>query len=199
MESPWWVNLSQAFENVSTGVAILLGGLWAVIRFRLLRTDQTALAIKMTPTIVKYSDALYLVFLDVACQNKGSVRLVASNRRPAFDDDSAANGEVIQYSLDLQLRGIRGHLGQGQVLDWWDKGSEQWDAPGYECDLAEDYEDPKTKVTDFWLEPGERYHLSTTMLLPSGAYLAKVTFVGDGDPRELWRRSFLVKVPAEVA
>ena len=44
-------------------------------------------------------------------------------------------------------------------------------------------------------EPGERYHLGAGVVLEAGTYLAMVTFVGDRDDQQFWRRGFLVTVP----
>lgn len=154
--------------------------------------------VNLSATSASYGNDLFLVFLDVTCKNKSIVRLIASrNERPVFSDNARLDGEVVNYSLDLQLRQVAPGLTKYHTLDWWsnDKEAEQWGPCLVELDLLEDYEVPETGLTDFWMEPGEAYHLGACLVVPAGNYLAKVTFVGDGGASEFWRRTFLITLP----
>jgi hypothetical protein len=68
-------------------------------------------------------------------------------------------------------------------------------ATGY-YEVERDSKGLLTKVTDFWMEPGESYSLGVPLILGKGCYLAKVTFIGEAeDDSEFWQRLFLVRVP----
>jgi len=65
--------------------------------------------------------------------------------------------------------------------------------------LLVEYEDPQHgNRVDFWLEPQECYHLGRIVILPTGHYLAKVTFVGAGDDEDFWSRVQYFEVPKPV-
>jgi hypothetical protein len=190
MPDPFWVALAQAVQNWATAIAVLVGGVWAYYRFGIKRESETALAIDLAHTSVPY-DANYLVFFDVCLENKGAVRLGAKRkRRSAYEDEA----EVLAYAVDLLLRPVPPGSAPGSRVGWF--GSETDTSPrvsDVELDLVAEYE--IDGETDFWMEPGESYHLGAGVVLSAGSYLAMVTFVGDRSDEEFWRRVFLVQVP----
>lgn len=198
MDAPSWLSFSEAVANWTTALAVIIGGTWAYYRFILQRANQTALEIELAVSSSPYRDGLFIVFFDVACRNKGTVRLVASKkRRPVFNDNAKGDGELVRHSLDIQLRQIAAGLEPYHTVDWWVQDlASQWGPLIKELDLLEDYEVPGTDRTDFWMEPSESYHLATCLVLPLGHYIAKVTFVGQG-ASESWRRTFHVTVPVD--
>lgn len=135
------------------------------------------------------------MFFDVCIENKGSVRLGAKRqRRPAYQDDA----EELAYSVDLLLRPVLPGATPNSQVRWFATESDRSPQPAdIEIDLVAEYE--IGGETDFWLEPGETYHLGAAVVLRPMSYLAMVTFVGDRNDKEFWRRVFLVDVPKMVA
>lgn len=199
MQEPVWLTLSQAVENWATATAIVLGGFWALYRFVIQRSRETALELDLSTQCMRQGGDYFLVFFDVTCHNKGSVRVAATKRKnPAFDDNRRGNGEVIRYGLDLKIRNFAEGPLPSNRLDWWAApNSGQWGPVDEELDLLADYEVPRTKKTHFWIEPGESAHLSSALLLPAGHYLAKATFIGRHPKKEFWTRLFLLTIPTE--
>jgi hypothetical protein len=62
-----------------------------------------------------------------------------------------------------------------------------------ELDLLSDYELDGTYT--FWMEPKETYHLGASCLITAGDYLVMVTFVGQREDDDFWRRTFVVRIP----
>jgi hypothetical protein len=188
-------------QSLATAAGILIGGGWALYRFAIQRSRETALALDLTTTSVQHHGDTWLVFFDVAFRNAGSVLIAASRERPAYNDDRQRQqhtpGEVVQYGVDLKLRKMAEALPEYEFVSWWSNAKAgQWDTRITEVDLAEDYEDPSTERTDFWIEPGETAHVSAALVLPAGHFVAKVTFIGVNTRKDFWSRSFLVTVPA---
>jgi hypothetical protein len=161
------------------------------------RESATALAIELGHTDFKYANAEYLVTFDVTVRNMGQVRLtIRRDRNPAYPRADTEDSETLKYGADLLIRRVPDGAGAGESIQWF--SSEQATSPvegDLECDLAGEYE--LGGKTDFWMEPGESYHLSTTRVLTTGCYLAMVTIIGDSSDREFWRRLYLIQVPAE--
>jgi hypothetical protein len=191
MPDPFWVSLPQAVENWATALGIIVGGGWAYYRFGLRREKETALAIDLAHTCTTYETGKYLVFFDVTLTNKGSVRVTAKRKQlPAYSDSS----ETLNYGGDLLVRQIPSGASAGTQVRWFREPSAKSPLPGdIEADLLDEYLD--NCETDFWMEPGESYHVSAAMVLNPGSYLAMVTFVGQASDEEFWRRVFLVQVP----
>ena len=194
MADRFWVSLAQAVQNWATAIAILVGGAWAYYRFGIKRESETALAIDLAHSIVPYGSN-YLVVFDVCLENKGLVRLGAKrNRLDAYED----HAEVLAYSVNLLLRPVPPSLIPGSRIGWFDSETDKSPRPDdVELDLVAEYE--IDGETDFWMEPGENYHVGATVVLSAGEYLAMVTFVGDRSDSEFWRRMFLVQVPVRQA
>jgi len=191
MDTPSWVHWTEGLKNFAEMLAILVGGGWAFFRFVLRRERETALSMDMKSSSIPRGPGVHLVSFDVELSNKAAVSLRAKRKRlPAYPDPT----DVLNYSVDLLLRSIPSSLPVGASLRWFPEPAQKSPQPGdIEVDLVDEYED--MGKTDFWMEPGETYHVSTSMVLAAGTYLAMVTFVGNRSDKEFWRRVFVVQVP----
>ena len=191
MADPFWVSLAQAVQNWATALAIVFGGVWAYYQFGLRREKETALGIDLSHTCAEYEASKYLVFFDVILTNKASVRVTAKRKRiPAYEDSL----EALNYSGDLLVRPTPSGASSGTQVRWFLEPSTKSPLLGdIEADLLDEY--VENGETDFWMEPGESYHVSAAIVLNPGTYLAMVTFVAAGSDKEFWRRVFLVQVP----
>jgi hypothetical protein len=195
MSHPSWLDLADAIEKWATALGIVGGGCWALCRFGLRRESATALGIELIHANLKYGSEYYLVTFDVTVRNMGQVKLtVRRERNPAYPRAGTEDSETIKYGADLLLRRITDDAASGESIQWFTDNLQTSPTGGdIECDLASEYE--QGGKTDFWMEPGESYHLSTTRVLSPGYYLAMVTFVGNSSDKEFWRRVFTVCVP----
>jgi len=186
----FWVSLAQAVQNWATAIAVLVGAVWAYYRFGIKRENETAMGIDLVHTSVPY-DANYLVVFDVCLENKGAVKLGAKRQRhPAYEDSA----DVLAYAVDLLIRPVPPGSTPGSRIGWFAGETDKSPRSGdMELDLVAEYE--INGESDFWMEPGESYHVGAVVILSAGRYLAMVTFVGDRSDSEFWRRMFLVQVP----
>lgn len=195
MSNPWWLDLADVVDKCATALGIVGGGGWALYRFGLRRESATALSIEMAYGDLEYGNGRHLVTFDVLVRNVGQVKIALRRARdPAYPRPGTRDTETLKYGADLLLRRVANNAATGQAMQWFTK--DLWTSPtagDIECDLAGEYE--AGGETDFWIEPGESYHLSTVRVLSSGYYLAMVTFVGDASDEEFWRRVFTVRVP----
>ncbi|MEY2487741.1 MAG: hypothetical protein QOH39_3389 [Verrucomicrobiota bacterium] len=189
---PMWVSLADAVSKWATTLAIVGTGMWAVFHFYLRRESQTALTIDMTATSVEYSDSLYLVNFDVCLTNKGQVAVRAERKIwPAYKDAD----ECIDYGGDVLIRRIPPGLTANHPASWFIEDHQHSPQPNdLEGDLLRIFRNGDG-FTDFWIEPGELYHVSSAYALERGSYLVMVTFIGNRGAEEFWRRVFLVQVP----
>jgi hypothetical protein len=200
-QDPIWLQVAQAAEHAVTTAALLIGGVWAYYRFGALRESQTALDIDLHLRTVPYRDQAWLVFLEIILTNKGKVKLTAmrsrSSDKPAYNDQRDGIGQEIRHSLNVEVRAIQRGLVAGAWIDpSKQEDTEQLKIVGEAINPLTGYTDTERGgVTDFWMEPGERYVLGVPLILGSGSYLAKVTFIGSKQPLEFWQRDFLVQVP----
>lgn len=194
MTDPFWVSLAQAVQSWATAIAVLGGAVWAYYRFGIKRESETAMGINLSHTSIPY-DANYLVVFDVCLENKGAVKLGAKRKRhPAYTD----NADVLAYAVDLLVRPVPSGSALGSRIGWFESEIDKSPHPeDVEVDLVAEYE--INGESDFWMEPGESYHVGATVVLSEGKYLAMVTFVGDRSDSEFWRRMFLVQVPEPQA
>jgi hypothetical protein len=171
----WWISRADAVSKLATTLAILVTGVWALYHFYLRRESQTALTIDMSTTPVRYSSSAVLVTFDVTLTNKGLVVLRANrDNGSAYQDKD----EIIKYGADLLLREVPSGLTPVTPVDWFTEDREH--SPhdtDFEVDLVRIFRDDNGR-TDFWMEPGETYHVGSTLVLSPGNYLAMVTFVG---------------------
>jgi hypothetical protein len=193
MAETFWVAIADPVESWATAFALVVGGLWAYYRFGLRREKETALGTELLYSSISQPSGAHLVYFDVTLTNKGAVRLTANREQPAYTDSS----ECLQYAGDLILRRLPQDTPVGSQVRWFHQPPNQKSplSGDIEIDLLEAYEEPAEK-SDFWMEPGESYHLSAAAVLSAGLYLGIVTFVGAAGPHEYWRRLFLIEVPA---
>ena len=192
MADPFWVSLADAVQNWATAAAILFGGVWAFYRFVIRRERETAIAIDMNTTCTPYGQGHFLAFFDVTLTNKASVRVTAKRARsPAYEDTA----ETLNFSGSLLVRRVSPGTAPGPFVRWFSESAPSSPQPGdIQADLLDEYE--LNGKTDFWMEPGESYHVNAGIVLADGTYLAMVTFVAAKSDKEFWRRVFLVEVPA---
>ncbi len=183
---------------VIVSVAAVIGGLWALRRYLIERTDEEAVDIEINSNCKAYGSD-YLVVLDVILTNKGHTKVQAKYERNegwAYDDGV----EKLRHSGSLQIKAIRAWASRNdRHLDWF-KSSLLEPVDGLpEVNLLTEYEDPlQNNRIDFWMEPDETYHLGIPVVLSAGLYLGKVTFVASGHDDNFWSRVFCIQVPEAV-
>ena len=185
---------SELVKNCAEALAVLVGGAWAFWMFVLKRERETALEIDLNMRCIPAMDG-FLSNFDVKLTNKAKVRVTAKPARlPAYRDRS----ERLKFSVSLLVR----KLDVGPPADppdpitWFTNSSSQSPVTSdAEVDLLSDYEIGGR--TDFWMEPGENYHVGAALVLKPGIYLAMVTFVGSRRDEEFWRRVVLLQVPED--
>jgi hypothetical protein len=181
---------SEIVQNLTVAAAAVAGGLWAVYRFVIERQAESVLAIKIRNQS-QLSGGVFRVFVDVGLTNLGRSKLGAnSGPRPVYQDVD----ETLRYSCSLQLRRLASARPDTHI-DWYDDKQVQKIAGIDEIDLATAYEDPKTRRTELWMEPGETTHLDATLILPPGQYLVKVTFLGPRTKEDFWSRVAPLSLP----
>lgn len=194
-DEPWWMSRADAISKWATTFALFAAGVWAVFHFYVHREGQSSLFIEITSTSTPYGNGTHLVTFDVSFVNKGSVRIEAQPKVgppcPAYSDAD----EIILYGGDLLLRRIPDGLKTGANVAWFQEKDEKSPKIGdLEADLLRIFRNDKNE-TDFWIEPGEAYHLTHSFVLEPGNYMVMITFVGDRSPEEFWRRIAIVAVP----
>jgi hypothetical protein len=199
-EHPLWRWLTclltpEDFEHIVVGLASIVGGLWIVLRLIRERKWDSALGIDIKNSSIPVGNQT-LTFIEVRLRNRGKVQLRAKAARTedgfAFDDGV----EKLRYSCSLRLKGVSGLApDQAAWIDWF-SDKRLTNAQTGEINLLNEYEDPKQdNRTEFWMEPGETYKLGVPLQLSDGAYLVKVTFVGDRGDDEFWSRIAVIRVP----
>lgn len=212
-----WTQLKSNAEplaNLATAAGILIGSLWALYRFGIRRESKTALSIDPIVESFPYSPDVFLTHFDVALRNLGYVKIRAKRKRHSETNKNAFAydhpGEKLKYSCSLLIRRLQMDAKVKTRIQWFPDEKAVSPLPDdTECDLLYSYEE--NERTDFWLEPGEVYRLSMSVVLERGLYLCMVTFVAQ-DPwwqrcqpfkeykdREFWRRVFMVAVPVPVS
>lgn len=188
--SPFWLSLSEATKNWVEVFALLVGGGWALWRFRLRREGVSAFEIALSHRCVQEANGCVLTYFDGTITNKGAVRIVAKKeQRPAYKDAK----EILEHSYSLLLRPLSATGTAGTQVRWFADTNASSPLPGdIEADLLDEYE--VDGVLDFYVEPLESYPVSVGVWLTPGNYLAMVSFVGESGPHELWRRVFIVQV-----
>jgi hypothetical protein len=189
----WFRCWSETIEHVTVAAASVIGGVWVLFRFLNERTLESALTIGVDTSTIAF-DGTPLTFVDVTLTNVGKVRLQAKpvDRSTAAYDDGV---EKLQHSCDLSIRKL---LSDAKVadnpIDWFNAKSFD-SSKSLELNLLNEYEDPRNNNrVDFWMEPGEEYHLGVSLRLDAGVYLAKVTFIGARSDDEFWSRIVMVEL-----
>jgi len=194
LNEPSFVHVTAAVEHVVTSIGIFAAGYWAWRKFRTTRSGESALEIELAAQSLPATAERHFVHLDVVLKNKGNVRLGATRTVPAFQELAGKGAEKVQYALDLQLRPLLAAEASAPVVPWFSQ-MRDGRAGTVEVDMLELYREAESGCVDFWMEPGETSHLSAVLSLERGCYLAVVTFVGENQVEEFWRRQFLVQVP----
>lgn len=197
--SPSTLSLVKDVVDIISGVIVMLaaiiGGLWALRRYWIERTDEAAIELGVDYTCAPLGQE-HLVVLDVTISNKGHTRIQAKFEKTptgyAFDDTV----EQLRHSGSLQFRSVSPSSPPGH-LDWFEARHLLQPVSGVdEINLLTEYEDPtKGNQVDFWMEPGEVYHLEAAVVLSTGLYLAKVAFVGARGDDNFWSRLHFIQVP----
>ena len=190
-----WKDRAGVVNDVVVSLAAVAGGLWALLRFKRERSDESALDMEVAIRSDRTSTVGNLaVFVETKLRNVGKTKLQAKpiTKGSVAYSDSA---EKIAYSGSLQVR-LVSVSAAGTCLDWYDDSALRPIRGLHEINLLSEYDIPeRNDLLDFWMEPGETYTLGRTIMLPPGLYLAKVTFIGalDGD---FWTRLVQFSVPA---
>jgi hypothetical protein len=179
---------TSILDHVVVTLAAFCGGFWVLLRLKRERTDEAALNIVLSNTSSAMG-SLNLVLFTVELANKGKTKIDAKTERDKdhwiFNDGP----EKLPHACSLQIRQLNQAVTTPPVsLDWFESGP--WvDMPLYRNQMAInvllEYEAPETNEVEFWMEPGETYHLGVPVLLPAGTYFAKLTFVG-ADQEKDW-------------
>jgi len=175
--------LTEILHNLVVAVAAVVGGLWVVDRINRERTDQAALEMSLSASSTVVENR-HLVVLTVHLANKGKTKIQAKSERDGdfvFSEDGE-QAEKLRFPCSLQLKQLDPSAISGpQRLNWFAGGP--WkdvlgSEKGPEIDVLLEYENPElSNRVEFWMEPGETYHLGVPLILEQGAYLAKLTFV----------------------
>jgi hypothetical protein len=179
---------SEIIQNFAVASAVAVGGIWTLSTFVFQRSHETALKLEMTTTQARCDGVSYLVFFEVALTNL-SRRMIeaqaksydAGGAKPVYKDLE----EQLSHACSLQIRRIKTRIPNETSLDWFEKAA-HLEPVGVEINMISDYEISRTGEIDFWIEPGESYHLGRTIVLPPGNYLAMLTLVGT-DSQHVWR------------
>ena len=191
-----WKTVTEIASNMAVVLAAFVGGFWALRRYHRERTDEAALEIGFQYK-TRPADPDYLIEIDVVVTNKGKTKIEANTTRKegyAYNDGV----EKLKHSASLQLRQVQPwQADEKRHLEWFES-SLLTSVAGLcpEINLLSDYEDPAGGLIQFWMEPGEIYHLSAVLILPAGHYVAKVTFIG-ADDGDFWSRVAAISIPAD--
>jgi hypothetical protein len=180
-------------EHWVTVVALVVGGAWVVYQYVIRRSGETGLSIAVSHEVAQYADGRRFVFVDVGLKNTGPTMLQASGKsaaelRDAFEGSVSYAGSLQIFAFDPLPAGAVAHL------DWWGSGTASGHEAVPEINLLDEYNNADGQYVEFFMEPGEEYHLGSALVLLPGSYLAKVAFVGS-DVQEYWSRIVPLIVP----
>jgi hypothetical protein len=200
------VRNSEKFHHLVICVATILAGLWTYRIFVVERQSQAhlGLEVKTTQVMMPASTDHRLVFMDVILKNEGKRKLeaeVVPTTKTAYADA----GEILKYPCGIQIRQIlTSQIQTNKSLDFFnDTNILQCPIgiPG-EIDLLSEYElvdnlksSSDSATPQFWIEPGEEYHLGTSAVLQKGSYLIRFHFVGSkSSDEEFWSRIIFMQI-----
>jgi hypothetical protein len=195
---------AEHWYHVVVTAGTIVAGIWALWIFVFERTAESALSIDPSVVIVTNAPSLgmrRLVFLDVALANKGKRMIkamrVTSNAWASPKEDKL---EQLRYSCGAEIRRIDASaITNNKAFDWFTDAGKALTCPDgtpTEINLLREYElskPPNVGVSDFWMEPGEQYHLGTAFILTPGDYLVKVHFYGKTE-KDFWSRVIFFQV-----
>lgn len=185
----------SAFNDWAVGLAALAGGAWALGKFIRERAGEPALVITTAVEQAPLEDGLMFVVVTISLKNVGKVMIAAKPKADqdgyVFDDGS----DRLRFPCTLELRPVAQAASAPLLIRWYEQGQARPVSDG--IDVLEEYRDNRSdNQVDFWMEPGESYHIGVPLKLSLGAYLAKVTFVGAKNPDDYWSRQFGFAVAA---
>lgn len=183
---------AETADHLATVVALLIGGGWVLYQYVIRRSGESGLYIDLNMQASDWKPGSKLVFIDVVLRNTGQRCIDATTDSPSSLEQQFEGS--IRYAGSLQLRKVSSQASGAVVhIDWWDKSSGLLAQPVIpETDLLKEYTDQEGKV-EFFLEPGEEYHLGNAFILEPGIYLAKIVFVGQRKA-EFWGRIMKIDV-----
>jgi len=175
--------LTEILHNLVVALAAIVGGLWVVDRIKRERTDEAALEMSLS-TSSSVVGTQHLVVLTVHLVNKGKTKIQAKSERDGrgfvFSEDGE-QAEKLRFPCSVQLKQLDPTAINGsQRLNWFAGGpwKDVLGSEGPEINVLLEYENPeRDNKVEFWMEPGETYHLGVPWILEKGTYLAKLTFV----------------------
>jgi hypothetical protein len=200
----FFVRRGETLQHLAVIIATIIAALWSYNLFESERQSMPHLGIEIQSVqqAIPKSDSKKIVFLDLILTNRGKRKLQADEvptSQIAYQDP----GEVLQYPCGLQVRQIMTAVTQtNAALDFFNNTNELVCPPGIpaEVDLLSEYEllagpQGNTATPQFWMEPGEQYHLGATLILPKGSYLVRAHFVGNKrSDEEFWSRITFLQV-----
>lgn len=187
----YWIDTGH---NVVVAAAAIIGGAWAYQSFRRERKNQAALSVDSSVTTEPVGGR-HLAAFRVTLTNAGRIKIKARRHSSKYSDGV----EALAHDCCLQLRRLEGPSATPRTVDWFDSAVARPVAGIEDINLLSDYENPeKGNAIEFWMEPGESYGLSAYCVLDSGQYLAKATFIADGDKGNFWTRLMQFSVPVQT-
>src|ERR1051325_5419481 len=118
----WLTDLKEfidIIQGVTVTLAAIIGGWWALNRYRRERTAEAAIDISIEFSSTPHGPE-HLAFFDVCLANKGKTRIQAKADRPnglAYDDGP----ERLRHSASLQVRKIQPWVTpQRRHIDWFE-------------------------------------------------------------------------------
>jgi hypothetical protein len=190
-------DLAGVVHDVIVSIAALAAGLWALLRLRRERSDESALSIDVSVKSDRIDAAdEHLVFMAVVLKNVGKTKIEAKHKKVdglTFKD----RGERLHYACSLQVKRVTPCSEvSSRCLDWFKSHSLEGVENISEMNLLSEYENPdKGDRIEFWMEPGEVYCLGKSLMLRAGVYIAKVTFVASKSDEDFWTRMVQFAVP----
>lgn len=171
----------QIFQQIVLTIAIIFGGIWALFRFRLLREYEGNIELEVSTNCTPCENGNSIVFINTTIKNTGTRTVIATPKKylngklvPIYTN----NNIPIYHSFVLQIKRMDTSIQGSIAYDWYGSSNfTQDDNLPDEIDLLLESNIPPN-IGDFWLNSGDTCHLGTVVKLPSGHYLAKVSFVG---------------------
>lgn len=193
-----FILLSQLIQNFAIGLAVIIGGLWALYIFVSQRTYETALRIRTSVSHTLLANRRSIVYIDTVLRNMGSRRIGAKAKRykngvglPAYSDEL----DKLYHSCGVQIKRLNLNIPGHVAYDWYQPELfVPIDGIPSELNLLAGYVTSKKGEVDFWLEPRETYHIGIALTLPLGSYLGRVVFIGDRGVFEYWSHDFFFSV-----
>lgn len=162
---------AEIADHLATVVALLIGGGWVLYQYVIRRSGESGLSIDLNAQTSDWKPGSKLVFIDVVLRNTGQRCIDATTDSPSSLEPLFEGS--IRYAGSLQLRKVNSQSsGAVAPIDWWDKSSGLLVQPVVpETDLLKEYTDQDGKV-EFFMEPGEEYHLGNAFILEPGEVLS---------------------------